>query len=141
MKRAAFVAVLAIFLLGAVQVPELARPSEANALGVRVTINPASEEEYQLLRRRVPPGSYVARASIYNAADERVLGSSEVILAAGANQTSTTTTAGLTVTFTVGLSQDNTRAGTKVTAKRGEQIVLQQQSDVVLRAPERAFGR
>ena len=141
MKRAAFVAALAIFLLGAVQVPELARPSEANALGVRVTINPASEEEYQLLRRRVPPGSYVARASIYNAADERVLGSSEVILAAGANQTSTTTTAGLTVTFTVGLSQDNTRAGTKVTAKRGEQIVLQQQSDVVLRAPERAFGR
>jgi hypothetical protein len=134
MKRnAAVIAVLAIVLLGAIQ----AEPSKP--LGVSVTINPSSQEPFQLLRRRVPPDSYIARVFVYDAADKSVQhAGGEVIVSAGQRQATTNTVEGTTVTFTVAVSKDNTRAMTEVVAKRGDKIVLHQQSDVVLRVPERA---
>lgn len=133
MKRsAALVAVLAIVFLGAIKPAE--KPAASDPLGVRVEITPTSNDPFQLLRKRAHPDSYACRASVYNAANSRsVMAGSEVIVMAGERQTRTEIVDGVEVTFTVAVSKDSSRAITDVTAKRGQQIVLHQQSDVALR--------
>jgi len=129
MKRLALVSVLAFLLIAA------ARSNEAVPLGVRVSVQPSTLDPYQLLRR-TRPETYTCRASVYDATQERFeFAAPEVIVAAGERQTAVEVKDGLEVIFTVAVSRQSDRAATEVMAKRGDKIVLQQKSDVVLRAP------
>lgn len=133
MKRIAIVPVLALLLLGAI------RSNDAAPLGVQVSVAPSAHDQYQLLRRATPD-TYTCRATVYDATDERYrFATPEVIVAAGERQTKTEVSDGLAVTFTVAVSKANDRAATEVVAKRGEKIVLQQKSDILLRTPGRAI--
>ena len=133
MKGIAIVPVLALLLLGAI------RSNDAVPLGVRVSVAPSAQDEYQLLRRATPD-TYTCRADVYDATDERYgFVAPEVFVAAGERQTKTETRDGLEVTFTVAVSKANDRAATEVVAKRGEKIVLRQKSDIALRTPGRTI--
>lgn len=135
MKRSLIVAVLVLaFLLMAAMKSEEPMP-----LGVRVSIAPSTHDPYQLLRRETPE-TYKCRAVVYTVADEtKGIAAPEVVVAAGERQSRTVTDRGLRVTFTAAISKGNDRAATEVEIKRGEKIVFQQNSDVVLRAPGRAI--
>ena len=129
MKRLAIVSVLAFLLIAA------ARSNESVPLGVRVSIQPSTPGPYQLLRR-TRPDTYTCRPSVYDATQERFeFAAPEVIVAAGKRQTAVEVKDGLEVTFTVAVSRESDRAATEVVARRGDRIVLQQKSDVVLRTP------
>ena|SRR5690349_10818695 len=130
MKRISLigVAVLAFLLLAA-------KYDESQPLGVNVTIAPASREEYQLLRDRIAPDTYVCRAQVYDAANESyVFATPSVAVKPGERQSDTVTVQGLQVKFTVAVSKENDRATSQVVAKRGEKVVLSQTSDVALHA-------
>lgn len=133
MKRIAVVSGLAFLLFAAM------RTNDAVPLGVQVSIAPSAHDPYQLLRRATPD-TYTCRAFVYDATDERYgFATPQVIVAAGERQTATELRDGLEVTFTVAVSKENDRAATEVVAKRGDKIVLQQKSDIVLRGPSRTI--
>lgn len=133
MKRLAIVSVMAFLLIAA------ARSNDAVPLGVRVSVQPTTYSPYHLLRR-AGPDTYTCVASVYDATNERFgFAEPEVIVAPGQRRTATEVRDGLEVTFTVAVSKQNDRAATEVVAKRGDKIVLQQKSDVVLRAPGSAM--
>lgn len=135
MKRSLIVAVLALaFLLVAAM-----KSDEPVPLGVRVSVAPSAHEPYQLLRRETPE-TYRCRATVYTVADEtNGIAAPEVVVAAGERKSRTVTERGMRVTFTAAISKGNDRAATKVEVRRGEKLVFQQNSDVVLRSPERAI--
>jgi hypothetical protein len=129
MKRLAIVSVLAFLLIAA------ARSNEAVPLGVKVSVQPAEHNPYRLLRR-AGPETYTCVASVYDATQERFeFVAPEVTVAAGERRTAVEVRDGLEATFSVAVSKQNDRAATEVMVKRGDKIVLQQKSDVVLRAP------
>ena len=134
MKRFAVVSILAfLFLIGA-------NTDAPKPLGVRVTIAPTEDDPIQLLRPRSIPGAYRCRAQVHDATDVRnIIAMPEVVVSPGHKETKTVKEKDLTVTFTVGVSKENDRAMTTVVAKRGEKIVLQQGSDVLLRARKPAI--
>lgn len=134
MKRLAVVSMLAFLFFVA------ANTEQPIALGARVTIAPTEKDPIQLLAPRSIPGAYRCRAMVTDAADPRVvIAMPEVVVSPGQRETKTVKQKDLAVTFTVAVSKENDRAMTSVVAKRGEKIVLQQESDVVLRTPGRAI--
>jgi len=135
MKRSLTVAVLALaFLLMAAM-----RTDDRVPMGVRISIAPSTEAEYQLLGRATPD-TYTCRARIYDATSESYgFAGADVVVAPGTKETKTVTTQGLAVTLTVAISKENHRAQARVMAKRGDRIVIDQRSEVELRAPGRAI--
>lgn len=135
MKRSLIVAILALaFLLLAAMKTDNATP-----LGAHVTVAPSTRDPYQLLRRATPD-TYTCRALVYDADNPQfAFASLDVVVAPGGKESKSITVQGLTSTFTVGISKDNDRAVTQVTAKRGEKFVLNQRSEIELRAPGRTI--
>jgi len=133
MKRGVVViAVLALSLLGTAWV-QVAPPDRM--LGVRITVNPSSKDPYRLLQKRTPPGAYIARANFYDANNQQhAIGDADLAVLPGSRQSSTKMIDGNSVTLTVAVSSDASRAVTEVVAKRGAKIVMHQESDVVLHA-------
>lgn len=136
MKRLAVVSILAfLFFVAANQEPTL-------PLGVRVTVAPTEDDPIQLLgpRARSIPGAYRCNALVHDALDPRkVVAIPEVVVSPGHRETKTVKAGEYSVTFTVGISKENDRAMTSVVAKRGDKIVLQQGSDVLLRAQKKTI--
>ena len=135
MKRSLIVAVLALaFLLIAAM-----KTDDPTPLGVDVSIAPSTRDPYMLLRRATPD-TYTCRAHIYDANDPHYgFAMAEVVVAPGEKEKKTVVVQGLEMTFTVAIGKGSDLATTKVVAKRGDKIVLNQSSVVELRGPSRTI--
>jgi len=133
MKRAvvlcAFAVIALSFLLGSTT-NKVAQPNPAT---LQLSIKPASEAEYQLLRRRVTPTSYFATVRVADENSKVIYGMASVTVEPGTRESATGKLNDGEVTLTVGIDRDVTQAVTEVTLTRNGEVVQRQKSDVMLR--------
>lgn len=130
-------------LLGTTVPPTLLR-SDAPALEITTSVAPVTQDEFQLLKRRVKPGMYRCSVRIQDEpGSHRVWGTNHLVLAPGETDEVTDTLGNLKLHFRAKLGKDLDYASTTVTVYRDEKVINRQTSTFALQRPpfNRQFGR
>ncbi len=106
-----------------------------------IAVKPATEREFQLLRRRSSPTGYYAEVVLLDDSGRKSFGVVSTIVEPGKRETATGKIRGGDVVFSVALDRQATRALAEATVTKNGAIVQKQKSDVMLRTsiPDRVL--
>lgn len=130
------IAVLAgTVLLGATAtVPPTLLRSDAPALEITTSVRPVTQDEFQLLKRRITPGMYRCSVLVHDEpGSNRVWGTNHLVLAPGESDEVTDKLGQLTLRFRTSLGKNLDFASTDVTIYRDDKVINRQTSTVSLR--------
>lgn len=115
--------------------PSLLR-SDAPALEISTSIQPVTEDEYQLLNQRAVPGTYRCSALIHHEpGSNHVWKAKDVVIGPGESAETSSTLGQLGVTFHAEIAKTLDRAKTIVTVTRDGQVINRQSTTVWLQRP------
>ena len=135
-----FITVSAVLTAGTAEVPPAFLRSDAPALQVDISIQPVTEDEFQLLRR-VTPGMYRCSVRVHNATgSRRVWGTKDIVLLPGERGEETATLGPLKLSFAASIDERREKVEALVTVFRDDQVISRQRSSISLSAPK-ALGR
>jgi len=129
MKQMLAVAVLSF----ASTMPLLHEPAGGYGVNVKIRPESVSNNAYELLARERT--TYVCTVDVKDLASKTNMSGPKVVLLAGEKQMRTKAVNGYTITYSVSISPNADQATWDVVMKRLNEVVTQQHSEAMLRAP------